>query len=943
MAGSSQQNAQISSSSQSFGSTNGYRTGTAPQDPQIYTAMYSGVPVYEMEIREIAVMRRRADSWLNATQILKVAGVEKGRRTKILEKEIHVGQHEKVQGGYGRYQGTWISYERGRQFCREYGVEDILKPLLDYDIISDGTGATGKNDTPTKEQAMAANRKRFYNSGIDSKANGQPASGTFFQNISPTASNALAAMNKAARFEPRPGSGHRRPPTLVHQSSSQLQQLQNSQESVPNASQSSMRSDNAMANGGSQNAPGGLRREATFGDSQEPPRKRMRPSSSQGFNGHLDPSLRENTPTEPNESFVYTQHGVDVDQGPITLPPMPPPGDRASEDKRQALMDLFADRSRSDFSNHPAITQLTAKDLDIPLDTSANTALHWAATLAKVQLLRLLISKGANMFQGNIASQTPLMAAVQVNNCWDNSCFPEMLDTLGPLIDIRDASGRTVLHHIAVSCGVKGRAQSSRYYLEALLEYTVREGSRNNNNNSQSQNQSQNQSDNSQQYSFNGEPSMGNNSSKRWSLGRFMSEVINVQDKSGNTALNLVARIGNRIIIDQLEEVGADFDIPNGLGFRPTDFGVLPKGKTNNLQRQHSHGSQGANGAGAAAENGEESSQDTTSSQLEQIKEEIFATTQSILTQTTSNYQTELTKKQSHLDAQHTELRTIAQQHSDERARFEGLQHRARDRQERGKRVENLKRAIEEMKARRRHRRNAHGASEEEGEEEEKENETSKGQQQQQHLLKIDPTLLEEKPYDAAPSSPSNNNSPESPTTRTTNYLSTLPPPSTLSSLITATSTQNTHLTDLLDVLRARSTTLEAQYRRVVALCTGVTEEEIDDQTVQGLLNAVESEREIEAHRLEGGASPLGQSNRPMHVGGGGGGAGAGGVGAAGPGPTLQAAPVFGTPRETVMGQMRSPGAELRSVREFLRRHDGGGNGGGAGSAGVELAAQRRV
>ena len=52
-------------------------------------------------------MRRRADSYVNATQILKVAGVEKGRRTKILEKEILPGKHEIVQGGYGKYQGTW--------------------------------------------------------------------------------------------------------------------------------------------------------------------------------------------------------------------------------------------------------------------------------------------------------------------------------------------------------------------------------------------------------------------------------------------------------------------------------------------------------------------------------------------------------------------------------------------------------------------------------------------------------------------------------------------------------------------------------------------------------------------------------------------------------------------------------------------------------------------
>lgn len=51
-------------------------------------------------------MRRRADSWLNATQILKVAGFDKPQRTRILEREVQKGVHEKVQGGYGKYQGA---------------------------------------------------------------------------------------------------------------------------------------------------------------------------------------------------------------------------------------------------------------------------------------------------------------------------------------------------------------------------------------------------------------------------------------------------------------------------------------------------------------------------------------------------------------------------------------------------------------------------------------------------------------------------------------------------------------------------------------------------------------------------------------------------------------------------------------------------------------------
>jgi hypothetical protein len=73
----------------------------------VYTAVYSGVPVYEMMCRDVAVMRRQKDSYLNATQVLKVAKIDKGKRTKILEREINNRDHEKVQGGYGKYQGTW--------------------------------------------------------------------------------------------------------------------------------------------------------------------------------------------------------------------------------------------------------------------------------------------------------------------------------------------------------------------------------------------------------------------------------------------------------------------------------------------------------------------------------------------------------------------------------------------------------------------------------------------------------------------------------------------------------------------------------------------------------------------------------------------------------------------------------------------------------------------
>lgn len=78
-------------------------------NPKIYSATYSNVPVYEFNVSPgNHVMRRRADDWINATHILKVAAYDKPARTRILEREVQKGVHEKVQGGYGKYQGKEI-------------------------------------------------------------------------------------------------------------------------------------------------------------------------------------------------------------------------------------------------------------------------------------------------------------------------------------------------------------------------------------------------------------------------------------------------------------------------------------------------------------------------------------------------------------------------------------------------------------------------------------------------------------------------------------------------------------------------------------------------------------------------------------------------------------------------------------------------------------------
>ncbi|KIS65816.1 uncharacterized protein UMAG_11222 [Mycosarcoma maydis] len=101
-------------------------------DKTIFKATYSGVPVYECIINNVAVMRRRSDDWLNATQILKVVGLDKPQRTRVLEREIQKGIHEKVQGGYGKYQGTWIPLDVAIELAERYNIQGLLQPITSY-------------------------------------------------------------------------------------------------------------------------------------------------------------------------------------------------------------------------------------------------------------------------------------------------------------------------------------------------------------------------------------------------------------------------------------------------------------------------------------------------------------------------------------------------------------------------------------------------------------------------------------------------------------------------------------------------------------------------------------------------------------------------------------------------------------------------------------------
>ncbi|KAJ3356402.1 hypothetical protein HDU83_001193 [Entophlyctis luteolus] len=101
----------------------------------ITPATYSGVHVLQQaDANGEPVMRRAKDDYINATQVLRAAGFPKTQRTKILERDISGGVHEKVQGGFHMFQGTWVPLETAIRLARKHNVNELLTPLFSYTL-----------------------------------------------------------------------------------------------------------------------------------------------------------------------------------------------------------------------------------------------------------------------------------------------------------------------------------------------------------------------------------------------------------------------------------------------------------------------------------------------------------------------------------------------------------------------------------------------------------------------------------------------------------------------------------------------------------------------------------------------------------------------------------------------------------------------------------------
>jgi len=170
-------------------------------------------------------------------------------------------------------------------------------------------------------------------------------------------------------------------------------------------------------------------------------------------------------------------------------------------------------------------------DFNIVIDDEGHTALHWAAAMAKIDVIQLLIEHGVDTFQVNLDGQTALMRSVLFSNNFDQKSFPALLEMLQKTIFTIDKDEQTVFHHIVNTAGQRGKIHAARYYLECLLEKLMPHPSE-------------------------------------------LASIINVQDHVGDTALTIAARltVGGKKVVKLLVDSGADMRIQNRQGKNAEDY-----------------------------------------------------------------------------------------------------------------------------------------------------------------------------------------------------------------------------------------------------------------------------------------------------------------------------------------------------------------------------------
>lgn len=160
--------------------------------------------------------------------------------------------------------------------------------------------------------------------------------------------------------------------------------------------------------------------------------------------------------------------------------------------------------------------------IDRAIDNHNHTALHWAAAMADLEMVKYFLSLGANKRVRNVRGETPIIRAVIFTNNYEKNTMEKMVSLFQTTLQDRDDYGGTVFHHAAALTFSHVKRQGARHYLDILL----------------------------------------NMFSEIVSQQEFF-HFLNAQDHNGDTALHIVARNNAKKCVRALQGRGVASDISN--------------------------------------------------------------------------------------------------------------------------------------------------------------------------------------------------------------------------------------------------------------------------------------------------------------------------------------------------------------------------------------------
>jgi transcription factor MBP1 len=163
--------------------------------------------------------------------------------------------------------------------------------------------------------------------------------------------------------------------------------------------------------------------------------------------------------------------------------------------------------------------------VDRAIDDLGHTALHWAAAMGDIEVVKDLLSRGADPKALSSQDLTPLMRAVMFTNNYEKTTMPKLVNLLQSTIGVKDFFGATVFHHLAQTCGNRSKWACSRYYCETII-----------------------------------------NKLSEITSSHQIAGILNAQDNNGDTGVLMAARHGAKKVAKVFLAHYAAGDIPNAKG-----------------------------------------------------------------------------------------------------------------------------------------------------------------------------------------------------------------------------------------------------------------------------------------------------------------------------------------------------------------------------------------